>query len=566
MISIPSPRLPSRLNGRPQSAIPAMPPATTPAAHSSAFCSTVTACASRSSRRAKRGEFVRRLAVIGVGAFLLVWLATWFGDDWDAGFAEPGHVAPQNDDSDGDGDGDVAVPGSIPQSPPRFILYRMIGNDIPPLQCDGQLYENTLYALQHEPRRLAGCRRVWVVNNVVNETSEQLVVRALKAHGYGDEDIIVRRINYSHVAQLPEDQWGAAVSAQNEARNAMLEHGQASGARWILPWDGNQFLTREAWHRIVAAADRYEAQGLTVFKVCVGGSRGVCEEEVEVSLQPAGVGWTSQNTPFLSVHSVSLVPLTVNLVVWHHTSPHVSPQLSTSRHIPLQNPAFIQAFHISPYLPTSFHTPPLLCCSLPAAPTNQPINQPADQVAMVKVQSVQQPAWLNASSLFRHIRPHAPGQWESQVAFRNDSPHRFKEGVAYGDANKLDTLIRVCGSGCFWIWPELLKALHLVQRPPTWAPCREFFADTGECGCQAVIGRDYHERRVSVRTALQCGYSVRLWYHPCPGVDIKKAFRSTAYRTELRARGREMFQEQIRADMARHGVLPVMGKADGGEL
>ncbi|CAI5998282.1 unnamed protein product [Closterium sp. NIES-64] len=314
-----------------------MPPATTPAAHSSAFCSTVTACASRSSRRAKRGEFVRRLAVIGVGAFLLVWLATWFGDDWDAGFAEPGHVAPQNDDSDGDGDGDVAVPGSIPQSPPRFILYRMIGNDIPPLQCDGQLYENTLYALQHEPRRLAGCRRVWVVNNVVNETSEQLVVRALKAHGYGDEDIIVRRINYSHVAQLPEDQWGAAVSvqngarqcdagaregsgdeshvpfplfshhthrcsilsqplpatlraAQNEARNAMLEHGQASGARWILPWDGNQFLTREAWHRIVAAADRYEAQGLTVFKVCVGGSRGVCEEEVEVSLQPAGVG------------------------------------------------------------------------------------------------------------------------------------------------------------------------------------------------------------------------------------------------------------------------------------
>ncbi|GJP62426.1 hypothetical protein CLOP_g19493 [Closterium sp. NIES-67] len=63
----------------------------------------------------------------------------------------------------------------------------MIGNDIPPLQCAGQLYENTLYALQHEPRWLAGCRRVWVVNNVVNETAERRVVRALKAHGYGDE-------------------------------------------------------------------------------------------------------------------------------------------------------------------------------------------------------------------------------------------------------------------------------------------------------------------------------------------------------------------------------------------
>ncbi|CAI5518603.1 unnamed protein product [Closterium sp. Naga37s-1] len=482
MISIPSPRLPSRLNGRPQSAIPAMPPATTPAAHSSALCSTVTACASRSSRRAKRGEFVRRLAVNGVGAFLLVWLATWFGDDWDAGFAEPGHVAPQNDDSDGDGDGDVAVPGSIPQSPPRFILYRMIGNDIPPLQCDGQLYENTLYALQHEPRRLAGCRRVWVVNNVVNETSEQLVVRALKAHGYGDEDIIVRRINYSHVAQLPEDQWGAAVSAQNEARNAMLEHGQASGARWILPWDGNQFLTREAWHRIVAAADRYEAQGLTVFKV-----------------------------------------------------------------------------------------------------------------AMVKVQSVQQPAWLNASSLFRHIRPHAPGQWESQVAFRNDSPHRFKEampllfisrgGAAFESqcrySHSLLSALEVPKYYNTLLAPTSVTtthglALHLAVTtalsPSHHASSLSQLSHSSACLLylmiipMAVIGRDYHERRVSVRTALQCGYSVRLWYHPCPGVDIKKAFRSTAYRTELRARGREMFQEQIRVAMARHGVLPVMGKADGGEL
>ncbi|GJP63743.1 hypothetical protein CLOP_g20793 [Closterium sp. NIES-67] len=425
------------------------PPATTAPSHSSAFGPTTSAPASRPSRRAKRGEFGRRIALIGACIFLLLWLATWLHDDSDASFRESGHVVTQSDD----GDGDVTVASTTPHSPPRFVLYRMIGNDIPPLQCAGQLYENALYALQHEPRRLAGCRRVWVVNNVVNETAERRVVRALKAHGYGDEDIIVRRVNYTHVAQLPHDQWGAAVSAQNEARNAMLEHGRAAGVRWILPWDGNQFVTREAWHRIVAAADRYEAQGITVFKV-----------------------------------------------------------------------------------------------------------------AMVKVQSLQQPAWLNASSLFRHIRPHAPGQWESQVAFRNDSSHHFKQGVAYGEANKLEALIRICGSGCYWHWPELLKALHLLQQPPSWAPCREFFADTGECGCQAVIGRDYHERKVSVRTALQCGYSVRLWYHPCPGVDIEWAFRSTAYRTELRVQGRELFQEQIRAAMARQGVVPAMGKADGGEL
>ncbi|CAI5505815.1 unnamed protein product, partial [Closterium sp. Naga37s-1] len=72
-------------------------------------------------------------------------------------------------------------------SPARFILYRMIGNDMPPLQCDGQLYLNTLYALQHEPKDLPELRRVWVMNKMLNDSEEARITAAILAHGYPEE-------------------------------------------------------------------------------------------------------------------------------------------------------------------------------------------------------------------------------------------------------------------------------------------------------------------------------------------------------------------------------------------
>ncbi|CAI5993008.1 unnamed protein product, partial [Closterium sp. NIES-64] len=73
-----------------------------------------------------------------------------------------------------------------PTVTPRFFLYRMIGNDMPPMQCDGQLYQNTLYTLQHEARELGGgnVRRLWVMNNILNDTEQRRIVDAILSHGY----------------------------------------------------------------------------------------------------------------------------------------------------------------------------------------------------------------------------------------------------------------------------------------------------------------------------------------------------------------------------------------------
>ncbi|GJP29593.1 hypothetical protein CLOM_g17937 [Closterium sp. NIES-68] len=161
----------------------------------------------------------------------------------------------------------LALSPSTQRARARFLLYRLLGNDMAPLQCGEQLLRNTLYSLQHEPPHLPGCRRLWVLNHLVNATTQAATVKALKDHGVNDQDILIRALNLSLIATLDPSLWTIAVTAQNEARNFMLEHGRREGAQWVLAFDGNQFVTEEAWRLIVQAADRHEKRGLKVFKV-----------------------------------------------------------------------------------------------------------------------------------------------------------------------------------------------------------------------------------------------------------------------------------------------------------
>ena len=75
---------------------------------------------------------------------------------------------------------------------PRFYLYRLIGNNMPPLQCFGQLLKNTRYALDHEPP-LADCKKLWVLNNIVNATERALILDLLLSRGYTLQVIISTR-------------------------------------------------------------------------------------------------------------------------------------------------------------------------------------------------------------------------------------------------------------------------------------------------------------------------------------------------------------------------------------
>lgn len=163
------------------------------------------------------------------------------------------------------------------QSEVEFTLYRVIGNDLWPRHRVGQSRENVSWILEHEPE-LPGCEKRWVVNRIVDPSEEDAILRLLEDAGQKYVHIPFRWKDYRAVdwdvcgvpprfapgsrgfQQLSELMQGRVlmrlyrhknnyVMNNNGARNAALEDGRGR-AEWVLPWDGNCFVTGEAWNEI----------------------------------------------------------------------------------------------------------------------------------------------------------------------------------------------------------------------------------------------------------------------------------------------------------------------------
>lgn len=167
-----------------------------------------------------------------------------------------------------------------PARPPEFLLIRIVGNDLEPRHRVGQSRDNLAFILEHEPP-LPGCEKRFVLNRIVDAREEARLTALLAEHGQEPLRLPFDPAAYAHagwdtdripaglltgpaLAQLDDETrarlWHAtwarknrAVMNNNGARNAALDWGRASGARWILPWDGNCFLTAEAWETLRSA-------------------------------------------------------------------------------------------------------------------------------------------------------------------------------------------------------------------------------------------------------------------------------------------------------------------------
>lgn len=95
---------------------------------------------------------------------------------------------------------------------------------------------------------------------------------------------------------------------------------------------------------------------------------------------------------------------------------------------------------------------------------------------------------------------------------------------------------RVCGNGRY----EKKKSHEGKEEVP---------ADTGKCGCHKEVGCDRKQRSIQDKVPLTCGYSIRLWYHPCKGVDTSKIFVDKTYRAKLREEGHFGLENQIEREI-----------------
>jgi hypothetical protein len=202
-------------------------------------------------------------------------------------------AGPSFDSAVSGNDPDALQPGETSNAP--IVLYRLLGNDLPPLEGVGQIRRNTAYALANEPKVLPGGHRRWILNRIANATEHRLIKSMLAEHGYADKDVIDIPFNRTALCgdssgrqhQTAENvmEWGANPSTrakernersrnsrisnarrlyathQNGARNEAFRMAQRDGFRWILVFDGNGFLTAEAWAGIADAAMRAERDG-----------------------------------------------------------------------------------------------------------------------------------------------------------------------------------------------------------------------------------------------------------------------------------------------------------------
>lgn len=169
---------------------------------------------------------------------------------------------------------------SLSGEPDTFVLYRIIGNDLPPRHTLGQSLSNLRFILEHEPH-FPRCEKRFVVNRIVDPKQEQAVLNLLDRTDVGYLHIPFDRETYREIpwdieavplefapwtqrfAELGQEHQGRAlmrlyrhknnyVMNNNGARNAALHEGRTL-AKWVLPWDGNCFVTAPAWQAITEA-------------------------------------------------------------------------------------------------------------------------------------------------------------------------------------------------------------------------------------------------------------------------------------------------------------------------
>jgi hypothetical protein len=165
--------------------------------------------------------------------------------------------------------------------PDTFVLYRIIGNDLPPRHQAGQTLENVRFVLEHEPA-YPGLEKRWVLNRIVDREVEQSVIELLDEYqqpylriAFIEEEYREASWNFEGFdppgltygkeyealdasRNLPDrvidhvyHRKNLYVMNNNGARNAALRDGR-DRAKWVLPWDGNCYLTPQSWAALVA--------------------------------------------------------------------------------------------------------------------------------------------------------------------------------------------------------------------------------------------------------------------------------------------------------------------------
>lgn len=169
---------------------------------------------------------------------------------------------------------------SLSSEPDTFVLFRIIGNDLPPSHIKGQSRINLRYILEQEPK-LTHCEKRFIVNRIVDAETEAKIIDLLEQSRIPYHHIPFKAQEYAKIgwddSGIPEAFRPGSpgfkklhstekslvlmrryrhknnyLMNNNGARNRALALGKKL-AKWVMPWDGNCFLTESGWNEIISA-------------------------------------------------------------------------------------------------------------------------------------------------------------------------------------------------------------------------------------------------------------------------------------------------------------------------
>lgn len=154
-----------------------------------------------------------------------------------------------------------------------FVLYRIIGNDLVPRHKKGQSRENIQFILENEPD-LPRCEKRFIINRIIDSDELEAIKALLEKHNASytvipfdrseyesidlDESVLSKlKGKYSDYPEVVQQRIALAIARpknnyvmnNNGARNVALREGKKR-ARWVLPFDGNCFISAGAWNEI----------------------------------------------------------------------------------------------------------------------------------------------------------------------------------------------------------------------------------------------------------------------------------------------------------------------------
>lgn len=157
----------------------------------------------------------------------------------------------------------------------KFVIYRIIGNSLPPRHGPDETYDNLQFSLENEPD-LPFCDKRWMLNRLVDPAVEAKCIKLIRARGQTYHSIPFDETSYKNAfldaSGMPKpmnpfvqeggdkpDSYSLARSKEwifrhkslaainlNAARNNAIELGRKD-ALWTLPLDGWCYFTAGAW-------------------------------------------------------------------------------------------------------------------------------------------------------------------------------------------------------------------------------------------------------------------------------------------------------------------------------